>query len=149
MIRHFFTRQFARFVLVGGLAALLNWLARLLLSVWLPFAWAVTIAYAFGMLAAFILNSVYVFPRSDKPRAAQARDFVLINLGNFPIVWLVSVQVNRGLMALGLTHYTKEIAHAIALSLPVFTTFLLYKFLAFKEKHRDEADVVASRQKLG
>ncbi len=114
---------------------MLNWVARLVLSVWLPFAWAVALAYLFGMIAAFVLNSLYVFPRSDKPRPARARDFVLINLGNFPIVWFVAVQVNRGLIALGLSQYTKEIAHAIALSLPVFTTFLLYKFLAFRERH--------------
>ena len=141
MIRHFFTRQFAQFVLVGGLAALLNWFTRLVLSVWLPFAWSVALAYVVGMAAAFILNSVYVFPRSNKPRAAQARDFVLINLlANFPIVWIVSVQVDRGLIALGLTHYTKEFAHAIALSVPVFTTFLLYKFLAFKERRTPQSD---------
>ena len=132
MIHHFFTRQFVLFVFVGGLAALVNWVARLVSSVWFPFAWAVAIAYVFGMVAAFVLNSVYVFPRSDKPRPAQARDFVLINLANFPVVWLVSIQLNRGMLALGFTHYTKEIAHAIALAVPVFTTFLLYKFLAFK-----------------
>lgn len=136
MIRHFFTRQFAKFVLVGGLAALVNWVVRLILNLWLPFAWAVAIAYGVGMVAAFMLNSAFVFPLSNKPRAAQARDFVLINLANFPIVWFASVQLNRGLIAAGLTHFTEAIAHAIALSLPVFTTFLLYKFLAFRIKAR-------------
>lgn len=133
MIRLFFTRQFAQFVLVGGFAALMNWLSRLLFSHWLPFAWAVTFAYAIGMSIAFLLNSRLVFPLSDKAPSAQARDFVLINLAFFPVVWLASILVNRGLIALGMSEYTKELAHAIALPMPMLATFLLYKFLAFRE----------------
>ena len=63
MIKLFVSKQFLGFLAVGGLAALLHWLARLLLSVWLPFSWAVIIAYAIGMAVAFLLNSIFVFPK--------------------------------------------------------------------------------------
>ncbi len=134
MIRLFFTRQFAQFVLVGGLAAVLHWLARWSLSHWLPFAWAVAFAYAIGMAVAFILNSLFVFPQSDKAKSAQARDFILINLAFFPLVWLVSLQVNRWLISFGMIDHSEELAHAIAIPMPMLATFLLYKFLAFKER---------------
>ncbi len=134
MIEVFFTRQFARFVVVGALAAFLHWLSRVGLSFWLPFSWAVAAAYLVGMTVAFILNSLFVFPDSDKPRGAQIRDFVLINLAFFPVVWFVSVQIEAILQSLGLLRHSKELAHAIAIPIPMLATFLLYKFLAFRQR---------------
>ena len=96
MIRYFLTKQFLGFLVVGGLAALLHWLARILLSVWLPFSTAVIIAYIVGMVVAFLLNSFFVFPKSQKARHAQARDFVWINLSFFPVVWFFSLQIILG-----------------------------------------------------
>jgi putative flippase GtrA len=135
VIKYFLTKQFLRFLAVGGLAAFLHWLARLFLSVWLPFSWAVIIAYAVGMVVAFLLNSIFVFPKSEKARHVQARDFVLVNLSFFPLVWLVSVQVNNWLKILGMISHSEELAHAIAIPLPMLATFLIYKFFAFKEKN--------------
>jgi len=112
----------------------MNWLSRLLLSIWLPFSWAVVIAYAIGMLVAFLLNSFFVFPKSIKARHKQARDFVIVNLSFFPVVWFASVQVNYFLQTLGMKTYSEDMAHAIAIGLPMFATFLIYKFFAFKEK---------------
>jgi putative flippase GtrA len=133
VIRHFFSRQFLGFVAVGGTAALLHWLARIALSQWLPFSLAVAMAYAVGMLVAFLLNSVFVFHRSTRPRSLQARDFVVINLASFPIVWAAAIGFEHALRALGLLHYTEALAHAIAISLPMLATFLIYKFHAFKD----------------
>jgi len=135
MLRHFVSRQFAGFLLVGGFAALLHWLARILLSLLMPYSWAVALAYGVGMGTAFILNSYYVFPASDKPVDKQARDFVMINAAFFPVVWIVSIQLNGFLISQGMDRYTEEVAHALAISLPVLGTFLLYKFIAFRENY--------------
>jgi putative flippase GtrA len=134
VIKYFLSKQFLRFLAVGGLAALLHWLARVCLSIWLPFSWAVIVAYGVGMTVAFLLNSFFVFPKSEKAKHAQARDFVLVNLAFFPLVWLVSVQVNNWLKTLGMISHSEELAHAIAIPLPILATFLIYKFFAFKEK---------------
>jgi len=135
MLKVFMSRQFAGFLLVGGLAALLHWLARILLSLLMSYSWAVVLAYVVGMTVAFILNSIYVFPASDKPVPKQARDFFIINIAFFPIVWLVSLQLNKTLISVGVDSYSEEIAHAVAISFPVLATFLLYKFVAFREKY--------------
>lgn len=135
MMKHFFSRQFAGFLLVGGLAALLHWLTRVLLSVFMPYSWAVALAYVVGMSVAFALNSRYVFPTSDKPVAKQARDFVAINLAFFPVVWVTAIGLNGLLPGFGIVHYAEEVAHALAISLPMLATFLLYKFYAFREKY--------------
>lgn len=135
MLRLFISRQFAGFLLVGGFAALLHWLARIALSLLMPFAWAVALAYVVGISTAFVLNSHYIFPASDKPVEKQARDFIIINLAFFPLVWAVSLFLNQLLQNLGVQHYSEAIAHAIAISMPVLATFLLYKFIAFRENY--------------
>ncbi len=135
MLRHFLSRQFAGFLAVGGLAALLHWLSRVLLSALMPYSAAVALAYVVGMSVAFVLNSYYVFPTSDKPVARQARDFVAINLAFFPVVWVIAMGLNQFLPRIGIVQYAEEVAHALAISLPVLATFLLYKFYAFREKY--------------
>lgn len=133
MIRFFFTKQFLGFLAVGGLAALLHWLSRIALSNWLPFTWAVAGAYFIGMLVAFTLNSFFVFHKSDKPRHKQARDFVIINLSFFPVVWIASIKINDLLKLVGFSVHTETIAHGIAVAIPTFATFLIYKLFAFKD----------------
>lgn len=135
MIKLFFTKQFLRFLLVGGVAAFLHWLSRIILSNWLSFSWAVALAYGVGMLVAFTLNSFFVFPRSQKPRRTQARNFVMVNLAFFPVVWMASISIDHALQAFGVVLYTQALAHGIAVTIPTLATFLIYKFFAFKDTH--------------
>ncbi len=135
MIRHFYSKQFLGFLFVGGLAAFLNWTSRIILSSWLSFSWAVVIAYAIGVTIAFLLNSYFIFPASNKPKIKQARDFVITNICFFPVVWLSALGLNQGLESLGVMRYTESISHGIAVGLPMFATFLIYKFIAFKDSH--------------
>jgi putative flippase GtrA len=125
--------QFAGFLVVGASAAAVNWLARVAFSWWVAFGWAVVAAYAVGMTVAFILNSRYVFPRSRRPKAQQARDFILVNAMAFPIVWGASIGIEYLLRAAGMVQYTEELAHGLAVALPAVLSFLLYKFVAFRD----------------
>lgn len=133
MIRHFLSRQFLLFLAVGGTAAFLHWLSRIILSHWFSFSWAVILAYGVGMAVAFTLNSLLVFPGSIKPRHRQARDFCVVNLAFFPFVWAAAIAVERLLGSLGITLFREALAHGVAVSIPMFATFLAYKFFAFKD----------------
>lgn len=133
MIKHFFSKQFLGFVAVGGTAAASQWLTRILFSMWVSFPIAIALAYAVGMAIAFTLNSLFVFPKSAKPRHKQARDFILINMGFFPVVWAGALVIASAMHAVGIVRGGQEIAHGIALTLPMAGTFLLYKFFAFKD----------------
>ena len=134
MLGHFFTKQFLMFLIVGGGAAVLHWLVRIYLSLWLPFSSAVIIAYGIGMLVAFILNSLFVFPHSIKDKWQQARDFILVNLLFLPLVWLSSMYIKLCFLSFGVNNQAESLAHAIAIALPALGTFLFYKLVAFKEK---------------
>ncbi len=134
MIKHFISLQFLLFLFVGSTAAALHWLARFLLSIFLPFPLAVAFAYFVGITVAFILNRRYVFPSSSKPVHKQAREFVIINLIFFPVVLSASIFIREGLIQNGVILYVDGIAHGLAITIPVFMTFLVYKFITFGGK---------------
>lgn len=132
MIKHFFSKQFLKFLFVGGSAAILNWISRIILNLWTTFPIAVALAYLFGMSFAFVTNKIFVFPQSNRSTKKQIRDFTVINLVNFPILWILSIIFKLFIEnILGITLYSAEIAHFIALSIPMFINFLIYKFIAF------------------
>ena len=138
MIKNFYTRQFLVFLAVVGVAALLHWSARLLLNVWMPFSIAVFVAYGVGIAVGFLLNSIFVFPNSEKPKRLQMRNFILVNLTFFPVVWFAALEINFYLKTFGMTGYSEEVAHALAIPLTVVATFLIYKFFAFKEEQYEQ-----------
>lgn len=138
VIKHFFTRQFLLFIAVGISAAFINWLSRLLLNNWISFSLAVFFSYGIGMTMAFILNSHFVFPMSDKPKIKQARDFLITNSCCFPIVWIAAVLLNHLLESTFNISNAEEISHAIALGIPMLASFLIYKFFIFKESNLGE-----------
>ncbi len=133
MIKYFLTKQFLKFLLVGGSAAMVNWVARIIIDIWLGFSAAVVLAYAFGMGFAFILNKIYVFPESTRSTSKQIRDFTITNTIAFPIVWSLSLLFKMILEDyIGFYSYSAELAHLVALSAPMLVSFLIYKFVAFK-----------------
>ena len=133
MLKHFLTRQFVKFLIIGGSAALINWIARIIINSWTDFSTSVIIAYLFGMAFAFTLNKIYVFPSSDRKISRQVRDFSMVNLVSFTMVWIISIALKSALEEhFGISLYAAEIAHFLALSAPMLISFLIYKFVAFK-----------------
>lgn len=137
-IRPVLSRQFLGFVGVGLTAALLHWLARILLGIWIVFPVAVVLAYGVGIASAFVLNRMFVFPNSSRPLGEQIRSFVFINLAFFPVVWIAAMALDRyALPFVGVVRYREAIAHAIAISIPMLATFLFYKYVTFRTKDAD------------
>lgn len=131
MIEHFVSVQFLLFLFVGATAAALHWLARYVISIWLAFPLAVALAYFVGIAVGFELNRKYVFPSSSRPVQKQVRDFVIVNLMFFPIVWGASILIRQFLLGIGGVLYVDGVAHGLAIAIPMFMSFLIYKFIAF------------------
>lgn len=133
-ITPFLSAQFLKFLFVGVTAAAANWLSRYAFDIFMTFPNSVLCAYGLGMTVAFILNAIYVFPKSARPRHLQARDFVIINIVFVPLVWLVSVNLNRLFLHHGMPEmFSEPVAHGAALAAPMVLTFLFYKFVAFRD----------------
>jgi putative flippase GtrA len=126
--------QFVTFVVVSGGAAATNVLSRLLLSLFLVYWAAVTLAYAVGMTVAFVLNKVVVFPNSDRPLSRNLIYFVIVNAIAFPQVLAVSWVLGGVLLPplIGVTT-GETLGHLIGVAAPAFSSFALHKFVTFRE----------------
>ena len=133
MIRSFMSRQFFVFLVTGGTAAAVNFGSRIVYSQWLPFSGAVILAYLTGMVTAFVLAKMFVFKESTQSTRRAVLFFTLVNVVAVLQTWLISMGLAFYLLpALGVTHFVKEIAHAVGVVVPVFTSYLGHKRWSFK-----------------
>ncbi|MDB5437915.1 MAG: GtrA family protein, partial [Caulobacteraceae bacterium] len=124
----FLTPQFARFLLVGGLAAFLQWASRFIFAHWMSYSLAVLAAYAIGLSSAYILNAMFVFERSGRSRAGEIAYFTAVNLAALPVVWGVSMLFGALLLPHLMPRQMAEaIGNAIGILSPVAVYFLLHK----------------------
>lgn len=124
--------QFLRFLALGGLAAGVNFGSRFAWSLVAPFEVAVLLAYATGMVAAFLLFRAFVFPASPIPVGLQVRNFILVNLVGIALTWTTAMALNRFLFpAIGFRFHAEAIAHAIAIAMPVFTSWIGHRRFTF------------------
>lgn len=126
--------EFMQFLVVGGFAALVNFVSRIIINEWVGYRLAVILAYLVGMLTAFILSKIYVFEKSGRHHWHELRDFTLVNLLAVVQVWLISVGLAEYLFpAMGYTFYAPEVAHLIGLAIPAVTSYLGHKHYSFRK----------------
>lgn len=127
------SRQFILFVAVGGFAAGVNLVARILLNHVMDFELAVVLAYPFGMTVAFLLNRQFVFDGRHGHAGGQYFRFFLVNLAALAQIWVVSVGLALWLFpAIGFTWHAEAIAHGIGLGSPIFTSYFAHKHFSFR-----------------
>ncbi len=133
MIRQFASRQFLVFLLTGGLAAVVNFVSRIAYDVWVDFSTAIVLAYLTGMVTAFILARTFVFTESRTTLRRSVLLFSLVNLTAVAQTWLISMGLALfALPALGVSRFVPEIAHAVGVMVPAFTSYLGHKYWSFR-----------------
>lgn len=133
MIRHFMSRQFVIFLVTGGLAAAVNFSSRILYNQWVDFSVAVVLAYLTGMVTAFVLARYFVFTESSQSMQRSALWFVVVNMVAVIQTWVISMLLAYYVLPrMGLTQLIPEIAHAVGVVVPVFTSYLGHKRFSFK-----------------
>jgi putative flippase GtrA len=137
VLSDFVSRKFGRFLIAGGIAALVNILARLALSPLIAYVPSIVIAYVIGMATAYGLNLRLVFGRGDRGMPVEMTWFVIVNVlavvqtlvVSIALAWLV-------LPGLGITRHAETIAHVIGVIVPVFTSFLGHSYWTFRNHAR-------------
>jgi len=126
--------EFIQFLLVGGLAAGVNFISRIGFSELVSYRVAIVLAYLIGMLTAFILSKYYVFEVSGRPFKDELRDFTLVNIFAVIQVWLISVGLAEFFFPyIGFSFYTEEVAHLIGLAIPAITSYFGHKYFSFRK----------------
>lgn len=133
MIQQFKSRQFLAFLVTGGLAASVNFGSRILYSLRFDFSVAIVLAYVTGMITAFVLAKLFVFKDSRQALHRSVMYFFLVNLVAVAQTWVISLALAYyGLPAMGLRSFVPEMAHAVGVAVPVFTSYLGHKHLSFR-----------------
>jgi putative flippase GtrA len=129
----YFSAQFARFLLIGGIALVLHWSSRFIFNWFVGYGWAVAIAYLVGIAAGFVLNKIYVFPYSGRSLDYEMFFFVVVNVGAFPFVWATAYVLGEWTLSNWMRpDLALALGHAIAITMPVFVNFALHKFVTFR-----------------
>jgi len=132
MMRSFVSREFLTFLLTGGVAAAVNFGSRIVYNCWLDFSSAVVLAYLTGMVTAFILARRFVFTQGSQSVQRSALFFVMVNGVAVLQTWVISMALYYLLPMAGVTRWVPEIAHAVGIVVPVFTSYLGHKRFSFK-----------------
>ena len=131
-IRALWRSRFARFLLAGGIAAAVNIGSRMAFSTVLSFGWAILAAYLCGMTTAWALSRLLVFEPSGAHWTREYGRFAIVNAVAAAQVWLISEGLYRWLFpAAGMTFHPQDLAHAIGVVVPVFTSYVGHKRFSF------------------
>ncbi len=134
MFQSFISTQFLKFLFAGGIAACVNFGSRFIYNQWMGFSAAVVLAYITGMITAFILAKYFVFRQSQMPLQYSVLRFLLINLLAVAQTLVVSLALLFYVLRwLDITMMAKEIAHAIGIIVPLFSSFIGHKYWSFSE----------------
>ncbi|MEN8133496.1 MAG: GtrA family protein [Pseudomonadota bacterium] len=133
MIRAFPSRQFVLFLLTGGTAAVVNFVSRIIYNYWLNYSTSIIVAYLTGMVTAFVLARLFVFTESSLGWHHSALIFTLVNVVAVAQTWAISMGLAYYLLpGAGVTRFAPEIAHAVGVAFPVFTSYLGHKYWSFR-----------------
>lgn len=123
-----------RFLFAGGFAAMVSWLVRFPLSLYMPFPAAVAVATAIGMVVGFISYKHLVFPESERALIQQIRDFVMVNLASMAVVTGVATLFAAVILPqLGLFMHVEEgLAHAIGVGAGAVSNYFGHKTISFR-----------------
>ena len=125
-------QRFARFLLAGGTAAIVNIVSRIFINWFIPYEVAIVAAYLCGMITAYVLNKLFVFRSSDRRIAAEYARFALVNLLSVAQMWCVSVGLARFVFpAVGFFWYPETVAHIIGVASPVYIAYLGHRYFSF------------------
>lgn len=126
-------REFSAFLLVAGSAAALNLTSRALYSLALPFEVAVPLAYATGMVYAFLMYRRFVFGRSGRRLDQEIRGFLLVQAASFTQVWIVSTWLlDHVVPPIPIAHAQEAVAHLLGVISPVLVSYYGHKLIAFR-----------------
>ena len=127
--------EVVRFLIAGGSAAAINWLARILLSLLLPFEAALIVAYGIGMAAGFWLYRAFVFrAASHGSLSGQLALFLAVNAVGAAVVLAVSTLRIDGLTELlpdWKPAVVQALGHGVGIAGGAVANYLGHRLLTF------------------
>jgi putative flippase GtrA len=125
--------RFLEFIVVGGIAASLNWGSRFIFSIWFEYGVAIVLAYIVGMVSGFILMRSFVFDGHSRRIESQVLLYVVVNMVALPQTLIISIGLARWVFPyFGFGSRLEGTAHLIGIAVPVVTSYFGHKLFTFK-----------------
>jgi putative flippase GtrA len=125
--------SFVRFLLTGGLAALVNLESRYMLNKFMSFEAAVALAFVFGVSTAYVLAKVFVFAASGQAISNEFGRFLVVNLVALVVVFCVSVGLATEVFpAINFSWHADSVAHFIGVISPVAFSYVAHRRYTFR-----------------
>jgi putative flippase GtrA len=134
IVRIYLSTQFVKYIICGSVSSLVHIVARLILSRYMDFGWAVFTSYFIGMAVALILYRIFVFRGQDSSVARQFLLFSISYIAFLPVTWFLSIVSEPRLANLFPTATAQTLAHLIGVAGPVILNFAYNKFITFGER---------------
>jgi len=125
--------QFSLFVLVGGIAAIANFVSRVFFSFFLNYSLAIFFAYLVGMFVAFILMRGHVFNVNQGSLKIQVAKFTGVNvLGVLQTLTISLIMARWAMPSVGITEHAEALGHLVGVIIPVVTSYFGHKYITFR-----------------
>ena len=73
------SKKFSTFIVVGAVAAAVNFVSRIILNLWFSFEYSVVISYFLGLITCYVLSRKFVFFETDSSIISSSIRFVFVN----------------------------------------------------------------------
>lgn len=131
--------MFLRFLIVGGSAAVLNIILRIVIDIYFSYAFSIINAYIIAMIYAFTLNKKYVFQSESQTIGYEFIKFTLVNILSIIMILLMSLFLaNIFFPFIGLKWYPNDLAHIISVFSTAITSYILHKLYTFNNKKLED-----------
>jgi putative flippase GtrA len=133
-MRVFFSKSFIKFVAIGAIAALVNFISRYFINKYTGFKVSLILAYILGMITAYFLFKKYVFRKTKNSLVVSGSYFLLVNLVGICTCFVVSVALAHYVFPyIGFHWHSYEVAHAVGIIMPTFTSFIGHNRFSFQQ----------------
>jgi putative flippase GtrA len=124
--------QLARFLVMGGVAAVVNILSRIALNFIMSYEAAIVVAYVCGMTTAYVLNKLFVFAPTGRAVHYEYFRFTIVNVVALAQVWIVSVGLAFYIFqGMGFKWHAETVAHIVGVVIPTFASYLGHRYFSF------------------
>lgn len=136
LYRKVISGKFIRFVIVGGISALIEYSLYFIFKNWMDYLVANFLAFGFTNILTFILSRKYVFTSNGARKTEEAALYVVFLTG----AYAVNHVVLWGLVEFGTVD--DRIAKAVAMAVAVIWNFFTRKHIVFRHRGEPEPEMV-------
>jgi putative flippase GtrA len=127
------SKKFSTFIVVGAVAAAVNFVSRIILNLWFSFEYSVVISYFLGLITCYVLSRKFVFFETDSSIISSSIRFVFVNIVAIIQTYYVSIYLYLLLDKYTDWSYSREIAHFCGICVPVITSYYGHKYFSFRK----------------